>query len=291
MEHFGINTQENYSNSYLVALFSNGQMMQCEDGVKFQCESPKLFRILENCTFNILTRKVCSTGGVPSTTFINKLYIRRPTLKEDGAIMYDVIQISTDDDVAEIIRKSHLPINTIIELFVTFTRSAEEILTLLQPTPSSSSTISNPIPHSPANLYYGGPLRRASITDSPYGYGLYFRSNITVTMSIPHNFTFGDLLQKIMQKTHCGTRFVITHIIYHRPMKIVNNKLIHDTTQIKIDTDVAQMLKRWKEVQRLDLSVAILTLWQYIELFIQATEKLILFLFMSIMVLVMSFIK
>jgi len=46
--------------------------------------------------------------------------------------MYDVIQISTDDDVVEIIRcKSHLPINTIIELFVTFIRSADEILTLL----------------------------------------------------------------------------------------------------------------------------------------------------------------
>jgi len=101
--------------------------------VKFQCESPKLFRIPENCTFKILTRKVCSTIGVPSTTSINKLYFRIPTLKEDGAIMYDAIQISTDDDVVEIIRyKSHLPINTIIELFVTFTRSTDEILSLLQ---------------------------------------------------------------------------------------------------------------------------------------------------------------
>jgi len=199
MEHFGINTQENYSNSYLVALFSNGQVMQCEDGVKFQCESPKLFRIPENCTLNIFTQKVCSTIGVLSTTFINKLYFRRPTVNEDRAIMYDAIQISTDDDVAEIIRcKSHLPINTIIELFVTLTRSADEILTLLRPTHSSSSTIPNPTPCSPTKLYYGGPLRRADITDSPYGYGLYFKSNTTVTMSIPHNFTFDDLLQKIM---------------------------------------------------------------------------------------------
>ena len=171
--------------------------------------------------------------------------------------MYDAIQISTDDDVAEIIRcKSHLPINTIIELFVTLTRSADEILTLLRPTHSSSSTIPNPTPCSPTKLYYGGPLRRADITDSPYGYGLYFKSNTTVTMSIPHNFTFDDLLQKIMQKTHCGTRLLITHIIYLRPMKIFNNRLIHDTTQIKTDTDVEQMINRWKEVQCLDLSVA-----------------------------------
>jgi len=256
MEHFSINTQENYSNSYLVALCSNGQMMQCEDGVKFQCESPKLFRKPENCTFNILTQKVCSTVGVPSTTSINKLYFRRPTLKEDGAIMFDVIQISKDDGVAEIIRcKSYLPIDTIIELFVTFTRFVDEILTLLQPTPSSSSTIPNPILHSPAKLYYGGPLRLIGTTDSPYGYGLYFRSNTTVTMSIPHNFTYDDLLEKIMQKTHCGTRFVITHTIYLRLTKIVNNKLIHNMTQIKTDTDVTQMIKQWKEVQRLDPSV------------------------------------
>jgi len=54
-------------------------------------------------------------------TSINKLYFRRPTLKEDGVIMYDAIQISIDDDVAEFIHcKSHLHINTIIELFVTF---------------------------------------------------------------------------------------------------------------------------------------------------------------------------
>jgi len=92
--------------------------------------------------------------------------------------MYEALQISTDHDVAEIIHcKSHLPINIIIELFVTFTRYADEILSLLQRTPSSFSTVPNRIPHSPAKLYYGGPLRRAYIIDSPYGYGLYFRSN------------------------------------------------------------------------------------------------------------------
>jgi len=78
--------------------------------------------------------------------------------------MYNALQISTDDDVAEIIHyKSHLPINIIIELFVTFIRSVEEIISLLQPTPSSSSTIPNPIPRSPAKLYYGGLRSRACI--------------------------------------------------------------------------------------------------------------------------------
>jgi len=152
MENFSINTQENYSNSYLTTLFSNGQMIQCEDVVKFQCQSSELFRIPYNCTFNILSHKFCSTLEIPTTTSINKLYFRRPTFNEERAIMYDALQISTDDDVAKIIHyKSYLPINTIIELFATFIRSIEEILSLLQPTPSSSSIIPNPILHLPTN--------------------------------------------------------------------------------------------------------------------------------------------
>jgi len=67
---------------------------------------------------------------------------------------------------------SLISINTIIEYFVMFIRSVEEIFSLLQPTPSSSSTISNPILRSPTKLYYGGLDRRVDITDSPYGYGL-----------------------------------------------------------------------------------------------------------------------
>jgi len=54
-------------------------------------------------------------------------------------------------------------------------------------------------------------------------------------------------------------------------MRVVNNKLIHDTTEIKTDSDVAQMIMRWKEVQCLDPFVAHPYTWQYIELFIQAT--------------------
>lgn len=83
--------------------------------------------------------------------------------------------------------KSHFPINIIIELFVTLIRSTKETLTLLHPTPYSSSINPNCIPCSPAILYYGGISKWVGITNSPYGYGLYFRSDIVVTMSILHN--------------------------------------------------------------------------------------------------------
>jgi len=45
-----------------------------------------------------------------------------------------------------------------------------EILSLLHPTPSSSSKNPNPIARSPTKLYYGGSLEQVGIIDSPYGY-------------------------------------------------------------------------------------------------------------------------
>jgi len=95
-------------------------------------------------------------------------------LNEQGAITYYAFQISTKGDAAQmIVCKSYFPINTIIEFFVTFTRSTEEILSLLHLTPLSSSTNPNFVSCSLAILYYRRPLKRASITNNPYGYGLY----------------------------------------------------------------------------------------------------------------------
>jgi len=105
-------------------------------------------------------------------------------------------------------------------------------------------SLPNHILHSPSKLYYGGLLRQTGITDSPYGYELYFRSDTTVMMSIPHNFTFDELQHKITQRIDCESRFVITHIDYLHPVRVIDKKLIHDTAEIKTDSDVAQMIKR-----------------------------------------------
>ncbi|CAJ1971591.1 unnamed protein product [Sphenostylis stenocarpa] len=80
------------------SLFSNGEIIQSDDGVQYQCETLKLFCIPYNCTFNLLNQKVSSTLELPPTTAINKLYFRRPTCNEEGVIVYDARQISTDAD-------------------------------------------------------------------------------------------------------------------------------------------------------------------------------------------------
>lgn len=48
-------------------------------------------------------------------------------------------------------------------------------------------------------------------------------------------------------KIHYGDRKIVTKIDYLRLVKVVNNKLIHDVFQIKLDNDITQMINRWKK--------------------------------------------
>jgi len=109
----------------------------------------------------------------------------------------------------------NFPINTIIEFFVTLTKSLKEILSLLQRSSSSVATNLNLIQRSTLILYFGRLLKRATIMECPYGFGLIFRSDVFVVMSIHHNFTFNDLLKKITQGFGCGDHKKVTEISYH----------------------------------------------------------------------------
>jgi len=180
---FGITESQDFTNSYIVALYTNDEMKLYEDGVKFICQSPQIFRIPYNYyTYNMLNQRVCAVIPCQSNTTINNLYFRRPTMTSKGNIVYDTFEIKTDEHVFQMSQcKSSFPFNTMIELYVTFTRSPEEILSLLTTnTPSSSS--SNSVPTSPT--IYGGPLRGVGITESPYGFGLEFGLDATKTFSI-----------------------------------------------------------------------------------------------------------
>jgi len=88
-EMFGITESQDFTNFYIAALFTNGEMKLCEDGVKFICESPKIFHIPYNCRYNVVKQKVCATISCPLNTSINNLYFRRPTITFEGHIMYE----------------------------------------------------------------------------------------------------------------------------------------------------------------------------------------------------------
>jgi len=71
-EMFGITKSQDFTNSYIMTLFTNREMKLCEDEVKFICESPKIFCIPYNYTNNVLKQKACATIPCLSNTSINK---------------------------------------------------------------------------------------------------------------------------------------------------------------------------------------------------------------------------
>ena len=97
-------------------------MKLCEDGVKFICQSPQIFRIPYNRTYNMLKQRVCAAIPFQSNTSINNLYFRRPVMTSEGNIVYDAFELKIDEHVFQMLQcKSSSPFNTMIELYVTFT--------------------------------------------------------------------------------------------------------------------------------------------------------------------------
>lgn len=116
----------------------------------------------------------------------------------------------------------------------------------MNPTTTLSSTSKNTalIPRSPTIIYFDDPLKGAGIIESQCGYELEFRSNSLVDISIKHNCTFNQLMQKISKIID---HKMITHIGYRRLIKVRNNHLLHNTVEIKCNNDIAQMINWWKK--------------------------------------------
>jgi len=116
-EMFGITESQDFTNSYIDALYTNGEMKLCDDRVKFICQSPHIFCISYNCTYNMLNQRVCAAIPCQSNTSINNLYFRRPTMNFEGNIVYDAFELKTDEHVFQMLQcKSSFPFNTMIEL-------------------------------------------------------------------------------------------------------------------------------------------------------------------------------
>jgi len=203
-------------------------------------------------------------------THMNKLYFRQPTLNENGVFMYRAIELSCDDDVIMMAKcKLEFPINCIIELFVTYTRSPNQILELLQRSDSLTDERPMCIERCDLLIYFGGRLRRATVVEYPYGHWLKFKSHAVVRMFMRHNCTFPELVDKLSHGIRCGDRKVITEISYRRAVKVLKNKILHDLVEIKCDNDIIQIIQRWKDVQKIRRKVITPPIAGYIELFIQ----------------------
>ena len=79
MDHLWITETENFHNFDLI-LFANGQIIENDEGILFECPSPKFFCIFYNCTFSHLKAKVCGALGLQDHTRFKKWYYFQPQL-------------------------------------------------------------------------------------------------------------------------------------------------------------------------------------------------------------------
>ena len=211
MDHRCFTNNENSYNFDLV-VFAHGRVIENDESAHFECPSPKFFRIPHNCTFSHLKEKVCDALGLQDKTLLMNLYCRRPQQTTQGQTRYNVVQIITDENVSELLTwKSQFPFPTMIEVYVKLTRSAEEILRLLNAlTASNSTSIQDSITSTKAIIYCGGPIQRATIIGSRNGYGLTYICVNPKRMSIPHNSSFNQLCHNISEIRQYGDRKQVT---------------------------------------------------------------------------------
>jgi len=100
MDHLCVTDTENFYNFDIVVVFANGRIIENDEGVYFECPSPKFIRIPYNCSFSHLKEKVCGALELQDHTKLTKLYYRQPQLSTQGQIRYDVVQILTDENVS-----------------------------------------------------------------------------------------------------------------------------------------------------------------------------------------------
>jgi len=69
---------ENFYNFDLIVVFANGWIIENDEGVHFECPSPKVICIPYNCSFSHLKEKICGTLGLQDQKTLTKLYYRQP---------------------------------------------------------------------------------------------------------------------------------------------------------------------------------------------------------------------
>jgi len=74
--HVGGESEINFDNSYLAAVFKDGKMKEYDDGVHFEGSIPTLFCIPYRFTFQLLTDLVTKSVDLKIEAQINKLYFR-----------------------------------------------------------------------------------------------------------------------------------------------------------------------------------------------------------------------
>jgi hypothetical protein len=116
----------------LAFVHSNGKKSLTVSGVYYSCPNPMSFRIKENISLEELKEKIRQVTMNPTNGV--ELFYRSPYLDQNGVVMYEEKILECNANVNKMFETFCKFRNAgPIELYATFSRSVEEILSLLEP--------------------------------------------------------------------------------------------------------------------------------------------------------------
>ena len=87
------------SNRFVALVYSNGEIVNSEEGVTFQSDRPRTIRIDENITIEELKVKIGAKIKATSRTRVSDIKYRLPISMGEGCVRYRTFPLEDDDDV------------------------------------------------------------------------------------------------------------------------------------------------------------------------------------------------
>ena len=146
MSFLGETSSQTITNSRLAFIFPNGSITHNQIGVYFQSLTRTPMRLLDDCSFDTLKRRMHNTLQLTNDQLVDEIYYRQPFIDAGQQYFFQSLQLKNDDDVYTMLMcNDQYSCVGPIELLCTIIRTPDVILNLLQ------STIT---PTHDAMLYY-----------------------------------------------------------------------------------------------------------------------------------------
>ena len=114
--------------SSMVIVYYEGRITTNDDGVVFECNFPKKFRIQSSILIEELKQKIHQKIRV-GTRKVTEIYYRCPMLATNGRVRYTDMAIINDSDIQTMFNKFNDYVNRgPIELYAILARSTDEII-------------------------------------------------------------------------------------------------------------------------------------------------------------------
>jgi len=136
MSSLGETSSQTIANSRLAFIFPNGSITHNQTGVYFQSLTRTPMRLLDDCSFDTLKRRMHNTLQLTNNQLVDEVYYRQPFIDAGQQYFFTSLQLKTDDDDIYTMLMCNEQYSCVgpIKLLCTNIRTPDAILNLLQST-------------------------------------------------------------------------------------------------------------------------------------------------------------